>query len=249
MLKFAISDFADHQIELFSEKALSVDGVGIGQYHIKLLSDSDVRSYVKKYGYNEECVKSYFERSQRRKAFWKSESEYKVLFESKFSDKQDGNLIKIEEYFDKLNELLNFEYLPIINNDAIVKLKKTLENEKSLNTPTMAPFRIALLEETIWLFERLQKLTDDKGCDLDFVIISSRQFQSGFNKDAFKKIKIWFPTFKSSKKLSAAINVLENKQSREKFFYIFAPQNIRDKIECSELLTVISEFSQKFLES
>lgn len=246
MIKYTISSYSEHNTDLFSEKALSEKGLGRGKYHIKLLSDSDVKSFVKRFGYKEECVKSYFERSERRKPFWKSEAEYKVLFESRFSDKPDGNLIKIEEYFDKLNQLLNFEYLPVINDNAITKLRRTLESEKA--SREASKYRIELLNKTIKLFEMLSALAKSKGNEMDFVIISAKQFQSGFNKEDFKKIKIWFPSLKSSKNLSAAINVLENKQSRVKFFYIFAPQQLRKNIECSELLDIIADFSRNYLE-
>ena len=251
MIKFAISLYHEKDIYLLSEDALSENGIGTGEYHIKLLSDSDIFSIVKKYGYDEECVKSYFDRSLRRKTFWKSESEYKVLFEKKFSPLKGGNLTKIEDYFDSLNNLLNFNNIPIINDKAIEELKKQLEEAKDPAVTEVGQFgggREGVLTKTIYLFTQLKKLCNKHKCDLDFIIISARQFKSGFNKEKFQNTKIWFPNLNKSDELDKAINVLSNDQSREKFFYIYAPEQNRNRIGCYELLNVIADFSQKYLE-
>lgn len=254
MIRYAVSDYGKKRIPLFSEHALSIDGLGKDKYSIKLISDSDIKSFVKKYGYDQECVISYFDRRLRRKAFWKSESEYKVLFESKFSSEKDGNLIKIEEYFDTLNNLLKHDFLPLINDNTISYLKEELKKETT-KMPTLsgtfeslAKERATLLTKTIWLFERLKKLSTDHGCKLDFIVISSNQFKSGFNKENFKEIKIWYPNLKRAKSLQASINILANNQSRDKFFYFYAPQSIRDEIDPAEIVNIIGEFSEKFIE-
>lgn len=248
MIRFAISEYKKRGITLFSKKALSEEGVENEHVKVRLLSDSDILSFVKLNGYHEECVKSFFNRELRRKSFWKSEAEYKVLFESKFSTQENGNLSKIEKYFNSLNILLreiddNQNVLQVINDDILTKLSNAVRRKGNTEE------RKELLKETIWLFKKLKGLCKKHNCDdFDFVILSANSFQSSFNKDAFAKIKVVFPDINRVETVDSSLNTLKSNPSRDEFFYLFAPNNIRDSIPVSEIIDVIQNFSSTFLE-
>lgn len=253
MIKYTISEYAKMGITLFSKAALSEDGIENEHIRVRLLSDSDILSFVKSNGYNEECVESFFNRSLRRKSFWKSEAEYKVLFESKFSTQENGNLSKIEKYFKSLNILLrevdgNQNVLQVINDESLRNLSNALRRKGNSEE------RKELLTETIWLFKKLKDLCRKHNCkkgdkdDFDFVILSASSFQSSFNKEDFAKTKVFFPNINRVETVESSLNTLKSNPSRDDFFYIFAPKNICDNIPVSEIIDVIQNFSSAYLE-
>ena len=102
MIKYTINEYKNVNLSLFSLDALSEDGIGKEDWTVRLLSDIDIVSFCKKRGYHLSFINSYFDRAKRMKPVWKSEAEYKALFEKTFSTNEGGNLKLIEQYFQVL---------------------------------------------------------------------------------------------------------------------------------------------------
>lgn len=255
MIKYVINEYKKEGILLFSEQALTVAGSGAKEWHVKLLSDSDILSFAKKKGYDLDFIKSYHERSLRMKPIWKSEAEYKALFESTFSTTSNGNLLLIEKYFSQFNDLIPQNYIPIIDEELLKSFKQELgiiqniEKDKNLTVSTKE--RRETIEKAVFLLEKLKNLSDENGCDFKFLIVKANQFSSGFNKEQFKRIEIFFPNLNKYRKVDEVVNVLKNEASRDKFFYIYVTSELKNKDEklADKMINIIREFSSQYLES
>lgn len=246
MIKFAASKYKEKGLNLFSEAALTELGLGksASANHIKLMSDNDILSFVKKYGYKEEYVNSYYNRALRRKALWKSESEYKVIFETRFSISDDGNLIRLERYFEKFNDLIKNDFVPVINQKSLDALN---EEKNGLDETDISVERKKVLEQAIFFMEQLRALSKKHKCKFDFVILKVSQFSSGFNKDQFNDIKIYYPNLSKAYKLGKSINILKNSNSRENFFYIYTTEKLKNKNIINEIVEILHNFAERYL--
>ena len=89
----------------------------------RLLTDSDVLATAKNSLPENDIINEYFYRSSRKKSFWKSESEYKILFEQDVISKEA--LKQLEDRFTFIeNGLKIADMLPIINDDALRYFKE-----------------------------------------------------------------------------------------------------------------------------
>ena len=67
--------------KLFSAESLSIRGQSLqGGVQVRLFSDDDIISLIKRYYEEYEIISEYFERRARRHPLWKSEAEYKAFF-------------------------------------------------------------------------------------------------------------------------------------------------------------------------
>ena len=65
--------------KLFSAESLSIRGQSLqGGVQVRLFSDDDIISLIKRYYEEYEIISEYFERRARRHPLWKSEAEYKA---------------------------------------------------------------------------------------------------------------------------------------------------------------------------
>ena len=89
--------------------------------------DSDVLAIAKNCLPGNAIINEYFVRSSRKKSFWKSESEYKILFEQNAISQEA--LKQLEDKFISIeNGLRTADMLPIINADALDFFRKQKSN-------------------------------------------------------------------------------------------------------------------------
>lgn len=256
MIRFAVNEFKKGGVELFSAEALTKDGIKKGKENIRLLSDSDIISFAKRFGFKYKFVQSYFDRSKRLKPLWKSEAEYKAIIESKFSSVKGGNLLSMEEYFaKKINPFLltqDDEFVPVINDKTLryfnAQLKKAREGENNFYIEN----RLKALEQIVFLIKKLKALSKLFDVPFEYVFISNGQFMSGFNKENFKNIKIDFPNLERTYEIQDVVNVLGSEERRDQFFYFYVPKELKDKKikdVISEVINIFLSFSQEFLEN
>lgn len=256
MIRFAVNEFKKGGAELFSAEALTKDGIKKGKENIRLLSDSDIISFAKRFGFKYKFVQSYFDRSKRLKPLWKSEAEYKAIIESKFSSVKGGNLLSMEEYFaKKINPFLltqNDEFVPVINDKTLryfnAQLKKAREGENNFYIEN----RLKALEQIVFLSKKLKALSKLFDVPFEYVFIGNGQFMSGFNKENFKNIKIDFPNLERTYEIQDVVNVLGSEERRDQFFYFYVPKELKDKKikdVISEVINIFLSFSQEFLEN
>lgn len=211
-------------VNLFSYEALTEQGIEIFEnYRVSLMCDADIMFLAK--NLNVDSGKEYFQRKNRRHPLWKSEAEYKAIFNVGYADK----IFEIVETgLEGLCKYLNFVCKSQeINEKALEACKKDIDTaQKLLETASSNRdyFQAMIAEKRRhlqWL-EALQTFANEQNIAFDFVILKANQFNSGFAKDAFAKIQIEFNTLQNPCYFEKVTNTLKaEKSSREKFFYLF----------------------------
>lgn len=230
--------YKEKNIDLFSAEALSENGANTGDAKICLLSDSDIISYTKTLCAEDPIVKEYYSRGDRRKALWKSESEYRILFEQRGVDNRI--LGELESRISSLEDFLVGKFdIPIINEDTLAYLESELP-DKSLPKKIQSG-KTDELKKSIDLLNVLKSYSEKKEIPFEYVLISGQQFTTGFNKDEFKLIKVRFAN-DDIKTLENVVYLFSAKKPNDNFFYLFAKSSERDKITISDLTFEILDF-------
>ncbi|MGF6907934.1 HD superfamily phosphohydrolase [Fusobacterium sp. PH5-44] len=223
--------------KIFSYNALTEVGVELSkEFRLSFLSDVDILFLMKNSSGNK-VVSEYFSRKDRRYPIWKTESEYKALF-----NKVSGETIfkKLEETFEQLNKyLLSVNCSQVIDEKAIKACNKNIkEVEKKLNVSPNG--KLAMISEKNnykkWLL-LFKKFAADEKIGFDFIILEAKQFNSGFSKRDIEKVKIKFSDSSELFQLKKVTNILTAQESeREKFYYIFYRRKIEKKINSKKLV-------------
>lgn len=218
--------------KLFSIDALGTSGIEIGYcYRIALLSDGDI-IYLMKNLRNSRLIKEYFSRKDRKHPLWKSESEYKALFNLGFGSKTYEYVENsiIEKLLNTLNYLscgneINERTLDLIKKD-IDRFRSMLGNEPVEKIDERLKPKKIILE----VVECFQQFAAEEGIDFDFTILKANQFNSGFSKLPFENIQIEFSSIGKIANFKKVTNALSaNKSEREKFYYVFYRRNSETK--------------------
>ena len=196
-----------------------------------MLCDADIIFLMK--NSDHDSVKEYFQRKDRRHPLWKSEAEYKAIFNAVYTDE----IFEIvENGLEGLCKYLNFVCKSQeVNEAALNACKKDIENAQSLLITTITnkenmEAMIGEKERHLRWLEALQEFATEQDIDFDFVILKASQFNSGFAKDAFAKIQIEFDTLQKSCFFEKVTNTLKaEKSAREKFFYLFYRRKKQEK--------------------
>lgn len=211
-------------VSIFSYDALTQIGVNVSdQYKVSLLCDADIIFLMK--NLDNASIQEYYERKNRRHPLWKSESEYKAIFNVGFTD----DLFEVvEKSLDELCKHLNYvNKSQEINAQALNACKEDLKKYQKLaetDVKNKAKHESAIEKKKKclrWLYV-LKKFAENQNIPFDFVIIKANQFTSGFAKDAFGKIKIEFDSQRKPCYFEKVTNVLKAEKSvRDKFYYLY----------------------------
>lgn len=177
---------------MFSYEALTEEGIEIfDDYKISLLCDADITFLMK--NLDNDSEKEYYQRKDRRHPLWKSEAEYKAIFNVGYTDR----IFEIvENGLEGLCKYLNFVCKSQeINETALDACIKDIENAQSLlKSTTLNKENIEAIivekEKNLQWLNALKAFAEEQKIDFDFVILKANQFNSGFAKDAFAKIQI-----------------------------------------------------------
>lgn len=255
LLYLAIEEYASYGIDLFSIDALTQEGLKgkneNGTYkEIRLLSDSDIINTVKSQ-YTAPLVKEYFDRSIRRKGLWKSESEYRLLFENKKITLHQ--LVIGMDFIKKIfDNYPNNKGFPLINEDLLKYYEKELTKAKKINEikigklKNIASEKIEKLNVTYDFLRSIKEYTEKIGCDFNFVFIISKQFNSKFNEDDLKHIKIKIKD--EIVELQNAITLFSKSTTKEKCFYIYCSKDDYEKIDVKKFSNFIASLIFNFNE-
>lgn len=236
-------------INLFSYEALTEKGVEIFEnYKVTLLCDADIIFLMK--NLDSDSGKEYFQRKDRRHPLWKSEAEYKAIFNVGYTDK----IFEIvENGLEGLCKYLNFVCKSQeINENALVACKKDIDNALALYDTAITKkenIQVMISEKRRhlkWL-EALKTFAENQKIAFDFVILKANQFNSGFAKDSFAKIKIEFNTLKKPCYFEEVTNTLKaERSSREKFFYLFYRRIDKEsKIDLRNLAMILGKIAMQ----
>lgn len=233
--------YKKNKIDLFSASSLSEKGIGRGMKKVCLLGDSDIRTYTKKFYLKDSIITEYYARGKRRKPLWKSESEYRILFEQRGVDERI--LGELESRIRALENLLVGKFdIPIINQKSLDYLESELPDDSI--PEKIRSVKVGELKKSIDLLNVLKKYSEAKKLPFEYVLVSAQQFATGFNKDEFKSIKVRFDD-ENIKTLDSVIYLFSANQPRENFFYLFVDSKIRNKINVKKMTFELVNFILK----
>ena len=211
--------------------------------NVRLFTDSDVLTIAKNFLQENEIIKEYFDRSARKKSFWKSESEYKILFEQNAISKEA--LKQLEDRFKAIeNGLRTADKPPIINADALQYFREQKLNIEIL--PQYAEIEQRELDSTISLIELLEEFAKEHNIPFEFVTISANQFNTGFNKKDFKEINVFFSNLNQVSQLKDAVNLFDAEEPRSNFFYLYAKISIRNPYIIFDLVKKLERYATDY---
>lgn len=229
LLQNAITSI-NNKYNIFQYNALTSEGVDcndISPLKIKLLCDGDILFLMK--NIEQLSIEEYFDRGKRRRPLWKSESEYKAIFNKGLSDETYKIL---EDSFDELSKYLNMINNSVVIDDMTIKrIEKDIEAngeliKKDENKKDYFNSQIKTKNKILRLLKCLKIFAKNEEIEFDFVILKANQFTSGFIKPAFGELKIQFPSLNDTVLFKEVTNVLEGtKSDRDKFYYIYYQKN------------------------
>lgn len=236
-------------VNLFSYEALTEDGIEIFKdYKVSLLCDADITFLMK--NLDNDSEKEYYQRKDRRHPLWKSEAEYKAIFNIGYTDK----IFEIvENGLGCMCKYLNFVCKSQeINEIALDACLKDIENsQRLLESATVNKENIEAViaekEKHLQWLNALKAFAVEQGIEFDFVILKANQFNSGFAKDAFAKIQIEFDTLQKTCFFEEVTNTLKaERSSRKKFFYLFYRRtNKENNIDLRRLAIILGTIAMQ----
>ena len=213
---------SENKTRLFSYESLTKAGSHFAtKGKISLLADEDIL-HIMKSVYSDNLIDEYFARNTRRHPIWKSEAEYRALFDNELGK---NKLDDFEVAFKEIEKyLIDHFSIPVINIDVLSHIqeeerkleeKKELLPEKDYNS-----LIIGINKVKKWTL-CLQKIADDNNLVFDFAIISANKFKSGFLKKDLEKIPILFPNLGLQPLIKDVSTILTSDKTRDSFFYLF----------------------------
>lgn len=251
LLRHAL-EILNSQYDVFNYDALTVQGKKLSDgIHISLLTDGDI-TFLMKNTLKDPVVEEYFSRRDRHHPLWKSEAEYKAIFNRGLND---ITFQTVENELEELLKYLNFaNKSPEINGAALAALNEDIHSTYAMIEATSGSEKQSKLKKQLATKEKhLKWLTcfkdfaDRQGLDFDFLIIKSSQFNSGFGKLAFENIEIAFPGLKHPCNFKRVTNALSaGKSERDKFYYLFVRRKDRNqKIDASDLALALGTLAME----
>lgn len=175
---------------------------------VSFLSDADLLYLMKNVFFEKaSCAKEYFWRNLRRHPVWKSEAEYRSLF-----DKNRRKKLK-----DAANRILGNDRTAIqINQQLLDSIDEGIEKKKNDNKLHSIPIDEMRKQYCQVLLELLPNNRED-----GIVLLSTSFFKSNFVKGKVQKLNILFPEQNTPSTLEDVSGVLSGNDDSEKFFYLF----------------------------
>lgn len=231
--------------KLFCLEALLDSGKDFGEKGtISLLCDDDI-IYLIKNECSNDLTKELFSRNKRRHPIWKSEAEYKAIFERQLGEEK---LNLLEKQFKQLEVFLLQEMqFPIIDSNAVDACEKMID---SINTSeTIGDVdKETQLKRYKNIYGWLIFLTNyavSHNIDPNFVLIRANHFRSGFQKNELENLLIDFPNLHKEVELKHVVNLLKGQDARENFFYIYYVRSDKNKIDINDFTEAILQKALK----
>lgn len=223
--------YPDAKSSLFSFDSLTDTGSQFGDsMKVRYLGDADLIHLMKNVfqnSYSEE----YFKRNTRRVSVWKSEAEYRGLFNA-----DERKMISRAMRW----ILLIFESISYaeMNDDKLTKLVEMASDQPE--NPIYAKIRD--------LVAAVLDLCDKYEIQRNVLILSASTFTSNFHKDKVKELQIVFPGTDSRRLKEVSTTLSSDGPEDEKLYYFFYyPKRGREKVEVSgftsELIAIFRTYT------
>lgn len=236
---FALSESGSR---FFSLDSLTRNGEDFGSKgKISLLADEDIL-YIMKNVCSDDLTDEYFFRGSRRHPLWKSEAEYRALFDSELGK---NKLDEFEITFKELEKyLIDYFSIPVINEKVLEHIER--EERKIIDKKSTIPDRDyknlmdGMKKIKKWV-DCLSRIASENDIPFEFVIISAKKFKSGFLKQDLEKIQIIFPSLKLISSIKEVSTILTSEKTRDSFFYLFYKSKNHDGKEKEVPVKAIAE--------
>lgn len=221
-------------------------GTLIQRQTISLLADEDILHLMKRFC-RDGLAHEYFARNDRRVALWKSEAEFRALFQERIGD--ESTAIKtLESNFEGLvNYCQEKTGCPVVNSElfSILDCEESDANQAKCNgeiPDDMYNDIISSIHVNRHWTEVLGKLSDELELEFNYLIIFQKKFSSSF-KPTIGKIPVLFPNLKDDiVPLENVIDVLKSgSDRRSNFFHLFyKPQGRLDPERKKQIVNTIA---------
>lgn len=198
----------------------------VRKFPLFLLADEDFL-YLMKFYCKEGLGYEYFARNKRRYAAWKSEAEFRALFQERIGD-TSKNIKTLEDNFEGLIDFcLTKTGLPIVKQDIYFKLDEeereaqhSRDNDE-IDDDYYEDIVRSVNENRCWV-KVLESIADELELDFEFLIIFQKKFSSSF-RPSVGDIPILFPNLNDSViPLENVVDVLRSSADKKSnFFHIF----------------------------
>lgn len=231
--------------KLFCLEALLDSGKDFGEKGtISLLCDDDI-IYLIKNKCSNELTTELFSRNKRRHPVWKSEAEYKAIFERQLGEEK---LNLLEKQFKQLESFLLQEiHLPIVNSNAVDACQKIIDSINASKTVGDVD-KETQLKRYNYIYGWLTFLTDyavSHNIEPNFVLIRANHFRSGFQKNELESLLIDFPNLHKEVELKNVVNLLKGQDARANFFYIYYVRSDESRIDINDFTDAILQKALK----
>lgn len=216
----------------------------VRKFPLVLLADEDIL-YLMKFFCKEGLGYEYFARNKRRYAAWKSEAEFRALFQERIGD--DSKNIKVLE--DSIEGLVDYcltkTGLPIVKREIYSILDAELDQaEKEYDEFDEDHYEDILnnVKKYRHWVEVLEKIANELELEFEFLIIFQKKFSSSF-RTTVGEIPILFPNLNDSViPLKNVVDVLRSSADKKSnFFHIFyKPKSTSEKSK-KEVVNIISQ--------
>lgn len=181
---------------IICREALTVEGVQLsGGRRLRLMSDDDIVFLAKQEYGSDESISEYFGRGNRRHPIWKSEAEYRALFclGAAENKEAEGALVKTLNYLMKYLDASGKGR--VLDETALSALDSEIAK---LESQEKKPFLVEEgsseldLKDQRRLLRELQRFSQDKNLEFNYVLLDLKSFESGFESSDLGGLRIVF---------------------------------------------------------
>ena len=239
--------------KLFADNpSIKIDGTHIAYRHpITLLADEDFLYLMKQYC-KEGLGFEYFARNRRRAAVWKSEAEFRALFQMRIGDGTVA-IKTLESGFESLVDYCQAKTgRPIVTEDIFAILNqeeaeaKKAKDSSAVDEEYYEDIMQGIDSKRFWaniLHDIYEEIVKEVEIAFEFLIVFQKQFSSSF-KATIGEIPILFPNAKNSVVLfDKVVKVLKGEADlKSNFFHIYyKPQYTLDAEQKKRIVDIFVE--------
>lgn len=223
-------DYPQAKATLFSFDSLTGEGsyweasaTAASQMHIRYLGDADL-VYLMKNQYSSIYSEEYFSRNMRRLPVWKSEAEFRNLFD-------EGERRVIIHALEKILSDGSGDSIEV-KDETIAAIKKDIEESRKKGYST----RVEVCGKRLSYVSKLLDICDKYKVKRDVALLSKSFFKSNFSKETMRELPMLFPGSETKSLLKDVSPTLFSEQIGEgKLVYLFYyPRENRGKIDAHQ---------------
>ena len=216
-------------------------------YPVLLLADEDILYLIKRFCKSEFGFE-YFARNRRRLAVWKSEAEFRALFQERIGDKSTSIKTLESNFEDLMDYCQDKTGAPIVTREILSILdteeKDTIHSKENKEIPDdiYEDLINGIKSKRHWVTV-LVDLALELDIHPEFLIIFQKKFSSSF-KASIGQIPILFPNIENGiTPLENVVNILQSSQDhKSNFFHLYyKPKNTIDRSTKKKIVNKIAK--------